>query len=89
MTNERHELDELTDRITNDADARARFITGFAGGEPDPQVVDAGEDTKPSAFAGAVATGALLFAAPAIASRVMLGQVGSGEPCILLICPVD
>jgi hypothetical protein len=98
VTSERHELDELRERITTDASERARFIAGLddalrerdVEALPTADLVAAAEapdaETRRSAFAGVAATGAILFAAPAIASRVVLAQVGSEEPCLLLIC---
>ena len=100
MTAERHELEELKDRIASDPAERARFIAGFNAArserglepEPSPDMVAAAEEPDESArhaaFASVAATGALLFAAPAIVSRVVLAQVGSDEPCLLLLtCP--
>lgn len=98
MPNDHEDLDSLRRSLASDPEQRARLLTGLGDalaergaettgprGEMVAAATRADERTGSALVAGLVATGALLYAAPVIASRVVLAQVGSETPTNVLL----
>lgn len=92
------DLHALRESLAADPDQRARLLAGLGDALEERGVADTGPRAEMAAaaeraegaagsalLAGLVATGALLYAAPMIASRVVLGQVGSDPGTVVLL----
>ena len=98
MPHDNDDLDTLRRSLASDPKQRARLLVGLGDalaergaattgprGEMVAAAATADERTGSALVAGLVATGALLYAAPVIASRVVLAQVGSETPTNVLL----
>ena len=98
MSDSQQELDGLRRLLSDDPAERQKLLAGLSDALAARGVVESGaraemleavESTDEGDRAGVLetllATGAILYAPPAIAARVLLGQVGSQPPVVLLV----
>ena len=90
MSDSQHDLEELRRLLAEHPEQRQKLLAGLGDALDARGATDTGPraemlDKPAGAMEKLLATGAILYAPPAIAARVLLGQTGSPPPQSMIL----